>query len=714
MGLGVGGPQRRDSAWLVLHMVDIYNARCTYTTHASQDPWVVRGAGPSSGGHVGLDTVRGGQAALRASARDSSDARGTHPHLCPMGMARLECSVPRPGTGSVRSGVCFYCGRYHLRLSLWGGGRASRPQAQDQYRSRKRSLGRRGRSYGKAGLLKEAGIVLCQTDEAILRPASSKPGEQGFRLARPARLIRHDGPEHALVFAATRSGKGVGVVIPTLLSWPHSTIVHDIKKELWNTTAGWRRKFSRCWRFEPGAPDSIRYNPLLEVRRGDHEVQDVQNIADILIDPSGEKSVRSHWDQTAHALLVGTILHVLYAEPDKTLAGVANVLSDPNRPVVDTFDAMLRTQHLPTGPHPVVAAAARDMLNRAHEELSGVLSTAISCLTLYRDPLIARATSASDFRIADLMDGEHPASLYMVVPPSDLSRTRALIRLMLNQIGRRLCEDLGGDGRSAHTHRLLFLLDEFPALGRMEFFESALAFVAGYGIKCLLITQTLNQLAKIYGDRNSILDNCHVRLAFGTNDDLTARRISDLLGQATHTKTQRTVRGFSLLGRSNRSESEQEHPRPLLTPGEVTQLPSDEALLFVGSLAPYRAKKVIYYADERFRGRAKLPPPDAPSEVARELPPPRPSQWQGVVQSAPHPAASQKAPERVPPVPAAELKPGGPAAAEQVMSAAAETTPSDLADGWEDVFAGGDVPDPTGDDMDVLPENRAGEEVVAT
>jgi type IV secretion system protein VirD4 len=145
--------------------------------------------------------------------------------------------------------------------------------------------------------------------------------------------LRHDGPEHVLCFAPTRSGKGVGLVVPTLLTWSGSAIVHDIKGENWTLTAGWRARFGRVLLFDPTNAASAAYNPLLEVRRGEWEVRDVQNIADVLVDPEGALERRNHWEKTSHSLLVGTILHVLYTEPDKTLAGVANFLSDPPTPI---------------------------------------------------------------------------------------------------------------------------------------------------------------------------------------------------------------------------------------------------------------------------------------------------------------------------------------------------------------------------------------------
>jgi type IV secretion system protein VirD4 len=185
--------------------------------------------------------------------------------------------------------------------------------------------------------------------------------------------LRHDGPEHVLCFAPTRSGKGVGLVVPTLLTWAGSCIVHDIKGENWTLTAGFRSRFGRVLKFDPTDALSSAYNPLLEVRRGDKEVRDVQNIADILVDPEGALDRRNHWEKTSHSLLVGAILHVLYAEPDKTLAGVANFLSDPKRPVEATLRAMMSTPHLgKAGVHPVVASAARELLNKSDNERSGV------------------------------------------------------------------------------------------------------------------------------------------------------------------------------------------------------------------------------------------------------------------------------------------------------------------------------------------------------
>ena len=447
-------------------------------------------------------------------------------------------------------------------------------------------------------------------------------GEDGVVLGRYGDdYLRHDGAEHVLCFAPTRSGKGVGLVVPTLLTWPGSAIVHDIKGENWELTAGLRSRFGRVLLFDPTNAKSAAYNPLLEVRRGEWEVRDVQNVADVLVDPEGSLEKRNHWEKTSHSLLVGTILHVLYAEKDKTLAGVAAFLSDPRRPIESTLSAMMTTPHLgEKGPHPVIASAARELLNKSDNERSGVLSTAMSFLGLYRDPVVAAVTSRCDWRIADIVAEQKPTTLYLVVPPSDISRTKPLVRLVLNQIGRRLTEDLHAKDR---RHRVLMMLDEFPALGRLDFFESALAFMAGYGIKAFLIAQSLNQIEKAYGANNSVLDNCHVRVSFATNDERTAKRVSDSLGTATEMRAMQNYAGHRLAPwLSHLMVSRSETARPLLTPGEVMQLPPDDEIVMVAGIPPIRAKKARYFEDARFKERL-LPVPENPNTGF----PPKPDDW---------------------------------------------------------------------------------------
>lgn len=477
----------------------------------------------------------------------------------------------------------------------------------------------------KSGLLNNPGVILGQT-----------MGDNKY--------LRHNGPEHIMIMAPTRSGKGVGIIIPTLLSWVHSVLVMDIKSENWNKTAGFRKEKLKniVLKFDPTASDgsSVRFNPLSEIRlRTNNEVRDVQNVADMLVDPQGTGQL-DHWAKTGHALLVGVILNLLYFNENATLSDVATFLSDPEQSFEDTLEAMLNTQHesttdlfeqiyrTKTTTHPTVAQAARELLNKSENERSGVLSTAMSFLGLYRDPVIAHNTAISEFCIQDLMNSARPVSLYLVIPPSDINRLKPLLRLILNQFVRRLTETMSfKDGREVqgYKHRLLLLIDEFPALGRLDTFEAALAFIAGYGLKAMLVVQSLKQLNKAYTDNNSIIDNCHIRIVYTPNDEKTPEFISKLLGTKTEIIENQSISGNRInayLGKV--TVSTQESQRALLTPGELSVFPMDQEIVFVAGTPPIRAKKVVYYQDKNFTVRQMAAPPESdrirPAPVV--LPPP--------------------------------------------------------------------------------------------
>ncbi|MES9902169.1 MAG: type IV secretory system conjugative DNA transfer family protein [Sedimenticola sp.] len=426
--------------------------------------------------------------------------------------------------------------------------------------------------------------------EAGLLPCKGSPAEGvfvgGVSVKDKLLYLRHAGPEHILAFAPTRSGKGVALVIPTLLSWPHSAIVIDMKGENWALTAGWRQRHAnnKVLRFDPAdaSGNSARFNPLSEIRIGEpQEVGDAQNLATIIADPDG-KGLNDHWMKTGNALLVGVILHCLYKYRDEgqvaTLTALSMFLSDPSQTMDDALQEMIHYRHLPTGTHPTVAQAARDMLNREDRERSSVHSTAVGFLTLYRDPLITRNTEVSDFCIADLMNHDQPVSLYLVVSPADLDRMRPLVRVVVTQLVRRLTESMAFDGgRSVahYRHRLLLMLDEFPSLGKLEVVEQSLAYMAGYGIKAFVIVQDLSQLHKIYTRDESVLSACHVRIAFAPNKIETAELLSRMTGKTTVIKKSISSSGdrFGMV-LGNVSESLQEIERPLLTADECMRLPA--------------------------------------------------------------------------------------------------------------------------------------------
>jgi type IV secretion system protein VirD4 len=445
--------------------------------------------------------------------------------------------------------------------------------------------------------------------------------------------LRHNGPEHVAAIAPTRSGKGVGLVVPTLLSWPHSLVVNDQKAELWHLTAGWREAEvgNTVLRFDPGAASgSIGFNPLAEIRLGSiHEVGDVQNLVTILVDPEG-KGLVDHWAKTSHAFLTGAILHVLYRARATggigALPQVALALSDPARPVAELYREMLDNKWAGGQTHPTIATAARDMTNRPDEERGSVLSTAMSFLSLYRDPLIARNVSRSDFRIMDLMNHERPVSLYLIVRAEDKDRMKPLMRLIINQLVRVLLRPeityAGGRPQMPHRHRMLLMLDEFPSYGKLEVFQEALAYIAGHGIKAYLIMQDIAQLWGAYGRDESVISNCHVRVAYAPNKIETADWLSRMTGTATIVKEDITTSGgrFSAV-LSNVSRTFHQISRPLATPDEIMRLKSPakdagdiitepgDMLVFVAGHAPILGTQSLYFRDPVFSARASIAAP---------------------------------------------------------------------------------------------------------
>jgi type IV secretion system protein VirD4 len=437
-------------------------------------------------------------------------------------------------------------------------------------------------------------------------------------------------------------------------------LVYDIKGENYAQTAGWRKKEldSVVIRLDPTDPDAFEhetsgtFNPLAELpldydhreippkgawpameQVGSGETAAVQNLATMIVDPDG-KGLDDHWAKTAHSLIVGCITHLLYT--GKRVGRVpclADVAAEFTKPGIHWRENIGRWQTTPhfgmteMGPlvHPVVTNAAQEMINREDKEASSVLSTVVSYLTLYRDPVIARNTSRSSFRVRDLMNHERPVSLYLVVKPVDKDRIRPFVRLFITQVIRRLADSMEfKDGEQVRTykHRLLLMLDEFPSLGRLQIFEEALAFIAGYGLKAYLIIQDIAQLHKIYGKDEAITGNCHVKIAYATSNPDTARYLSESSGITTVVKEAESVSKDRGTLKRNISASLQEVSRPLLTVDECMRLKGPEKdsdgrilvpgdmLIFIAGYAAVYGKQMLFFLDREFLRRAKINAPE--------------------------------------------------------------------------------------------------------
>ena len=487
--------------------------------------------------------------------------------------------------------------------------------------------------------------------------------------------LKHAGPEHILAFAPTRSGKGVGLVIPSLLGWEGSAVIFDIKGENWDRTAGYRVAAGHvCFRFAPVEEHSARFNPLAEVRIGTlREVSDAQNIAEMLCRSGKESSHDEHWIKSATSLITGLILHLCYVAKRKnrfaTLAELSNsltpLMSDLTMPLDlegmdeqqvnvarEYFSQIMRTPHVEstsywhlrdgqkTLVHPVVLEKMQEMLNREDKEFSGVLSTAKTTLILYSDPLVQRSIEESDFTINDLKHFKYPVSLYLVVPPSDIERLKPLLRLIFTMAVNRLTEELEEVRNSRikqalkkdekftprPDHRLLLLIDEFPSLGKMPIFETAFAYIAGYGIKAYLITQDIEQIKDAYGNHESIISNCHIRIAYAPNKTETAEALSKMAGTTTILRAAVSYSGSRSSPLATNVSTNVDHiSRPLITIDELMRLPGPvkegqgEAqrivspgamLIFIAGQSPIFGKQLLYFQDPTLSKRSAIRPPD--------------------------------------------------------------------------------------------------------
>lgn len=432
-----------------------------------------------------------------------------------------------------------------------------------------------------------------------------------------------------LVTGGTRSGKGRGHVTPTLLSWGQSVLVHDPKRELWAVTAGWRGRFSHTLYFDPRDPASARWNPLAEIRPGPAELAQVQRLVAILSDPGGARDDEAIWDKAASEILEAVILHVLYTadDRDKSLLKVRELLADLD----DAADVMIKTLHRKgeagePETHPFIKTAVKGYAAMHDRFRTSVQGTARSYLKWLAGEDLERVLSVSDFAMGDLMCAEAPVSLYVQVAPADAAALRPLVRLLFYAAAQALTAEEKRDaaGRDKR-HKLLMVMDEFPLLGRLAFFEKSLRLMSGYGIKAMFVAQSLNDIVETYGQHNTILDNCFVYTAFSALDPLTQDKVSKLTGSVTEMRTSRS--GPSMMGSGRSTVSRAETERPLLEPGEVRALPDDLQLVFVAGLRPLRTEKLLYDKREPFRSRADLTPPNQDQRV--DAPPQGPHPWNG-------------------------------------------------------------------------------------
>lgn len=446
-----------------------------------------------------------------------------------------------------------------------------------------------------AGLLAKSGLVLGRYDNEL--------------------LCAH--PEgHFLLIGPSRRGKGRSHVVPTLLTWPHSVLVTDLKGELasgdsrhsFPGTAGFRSKLGPTVCFAPTRAGSARWNPLFEVRRGDHEVADVQNLVASLMGQDGPSNADPFWDRAASAVIVGVILHVLYAEPleRKTLAVVREKLANLKHAAKEMRATLHRRNPITNTPevHPEVLQAAIKFLEEEDKLQSSIRATAHSYFGIFADPIVAANTATCDFRLQDLVAGPRPMTLYLQPPPHDLTRFMPTLRFIVEMAGRTLMADQSATLRGQRKrHELLLMLDEFPLLGRSKFIADTMGAMAGYGLKAYLVCQSPNHIRGTYGRDNTIVDNCHIVAAFGTQEPTSAEWISALAGKVFDTIEQVSRRRTSKVFDDPTTITNREEERALISAKEIQALPADDQLIFVQGAKTIRARKIAYDREPVFKSR---------------------------------------------------------------------------------------------------------------
>jgi type IV secretion system protein VirD4 len=460
----------------------------------------------------------------------------------------------------------------------------------------------------EAGLLDGEGILLGRLGG--VGPFGGKfltlPGQQGVALS-----------------AHPRAGKGVGVVIPNLLTWPGSIVCVDIKKENWQLTAGYRRRAGQqTFLFDPLSPFTHRQNPLDYVSDAPGRlVSDMQLIANMFYpDPV---NTDPFWMASARSLFLGIGLYLFATQGFPRTIG--EILRQGMADDEEGFGHKWRRviQGRMSGSQPLSEECVRalyDVIDLAPQTTSSIRKTFTSRLELWANPLLDAATSASDFDLRKLRS--EPMSIYLGIAPKDLHRLQPLLNLFFQQ-AIALQTDQLPEHNPALKHQVLMVLDEFPAIGRIPIIAEASGFLPGYNVRPLLIMQTPAQLRQVYGEDGSrtLLKTLAGRIYFQPKDMEDAEEISRELGFTTvRVKTHSKPVWELSNGKTgrHRSVSVSEQRRPLMLPQEVRSLGKDREIVFTEDTPPILCRKIRYYRVAALRNRIRKPPPVPAIELRRD------------------------------------------------------------------------------------------------
>ena len=435
---------------------------------------------------------------------------------------------------------------------------------------------------------------------------------KGILLARHnSRYLVYDGQEFVLLAAPTRSGKGVGLVIPNLLNWRDSVVVLDVKLENWLMTSGWRQKVLKqdVFLFNPFAPQgqTNRWNPLDAVSRDPAQMPvDILQIAQVLYPSNAGDKNRFFYDTAQNLFMALAMFLIESRHPSPSLSEVFRQASGNGKPLDEHLDDLLENHQ---GLSPACRDAFSRFLSTAGETRANVKATFDAALLIFAAPTVEWATSASDFSLADIR--RQPMSIYFGVPVDKLELASRLINLFFTQaihLNTRVLPEDDPDLR----HQALLCLDEFPAFGRLQVVLKGVAFIAGYNLRLLTIVQSTSQLKspEMYGTQGAetLIANHAVRVIFPPTTQSEAKEYAEMLGTYTLRETSQSHsvnagHALSIQSSSNVGTNTSSQRRSLLLPQELKQLPRNTAIIDKQGMHPARCTKAYYYEDRVFIDR---------------------------------------------------------------------------------------------------------------
>lgn len=503
----------------------------------------------------------------------------------------------------------------------------------------------------KNGLCEKEGVVLCQQWSANTEMTINSKGNKGLKVKKTAPWVCHSGNSHTLMIAPTRSGKGTGSISYTLVSYKGSMIVFDPKGELYNMTAGYRQQFSRVIKYSPVQKETACFNPLEEVELDENAFKDIGTILTNIFNSNDKKgdSNSDFFDNNARDLLTGVIFHVLsardangnmlYPKKERNIPGVlrifaraANGTDEEGNPLPAgeaLLDEMIESKHFDKNGqesdyiHGIILDVAMSAKQQHEKVRSDIMQTVQSKLNLFRDPLIANSTSHSDFKLSDFYDSDVPITLYLTVPFGQIDRVAPVFKLLIDFILRRFSsgELRAGEKDKSLKIPILFMLDEFPTLGKMDFLAKSMGILAGLGMRFFIVVQMYTQILDLYGQHNTFMANCRYKIIYAPQEQSDCEMFSKMMGKESVRNDNMSVSGSRYaVALNNLNVSSQEVARDLMNPDELMKLPYTDCIVLAEGMPPYMGKKNAYYNDDRVKSRVYYENQDT-GEITGRLPP---------------------------------------------------------------------------------------------